>query len=111
MTLKSSFPSESRCFAALQIHASAFYVSVFSVAYRIAAESLASGEKGRGMMLTVMLGGSATHICDYPCFLHASCPLVCSAVLSSCDPPCNMLAVATRATSNSSFCLELQFCL
>ncbi len=62
MTLKSSFPSESHPFPAVQVYLSVFHVCVVSVPYRIAAESLASGEKG--MMLSMMLGGSAMHICD-----------------------------------------------
>ena len=70
MTLKSSFPSESRSSFALPIPVSAFYLSIFPAAYRTAVESLASGEKvtkrnrAGGMMLTMMLRRSAMHICD-----------------------------------------------
>ena len=63
-TLKSSFPSESHSFPALEVYVSLFHVFVVSVAYRTAVEPLASGEKDRGMMLTIVLGGSAMHSCD-----------------------------------------------
>ncbi len=62
MTLKSSFPSEA---PALQIDLPVFHVCVVSLPCRCAAESLASGEKGRGMLLTIMhCYASAMRICD-----------------------------------------------